>query len=77
MAARYAPHLIGDAAETEKLARSVESNGGVYFVPALSGLGAPWWEPDARGTISGLSFSSERAHIVRAALESWRTRRTT
>ena len=63
-------HLIGDAAETEKLARSVESNGGVYFVPALSGLGAPWWEPDARGTISGLSFSSERAHIVRAALES-------
>jgi glycerol kinase len=63
-------HLIGDAAETEKLARSVDSNGGVYFVPALSGLGAPWWEPDARGTISGLSFSSERAHIVRAALES-------
>jgi len=63
-------HLIGDAAETEKLARSVDSSGGVYFVPALSGLGAPWWEPDARGTISGLSFSSERAHIVRAALES-------
>jgi glycerol kinase len=63
-------HLIGNAAETEKLARSVDSSGGVYFVPALSGLGAPWWEPDARGTISGLSFSSERAHIVRAALES-------
>jgi glycerol kinase len=61
--------LIGNAAETEKLARSVDSNGGVYLVPALSGLGAPWWAPEARGSISGLSFSTGRAHIVRAALE--------
>lgn len=61
--------LIGTAGETEALARSVADNGGVYFVPALSGLGAPWWEPEARGSISGLSFASTRAHIVRAALE--------
>ncbi|WP_260599369.1 FGGY family carbohydrate kinase [Sphingomonas endolithica] len=61
--------LIGDAAETDTLARSVPDNGGTYLVPALSGLGAPWWEPDARGSISGLSFSTTKAHIVRAALE--------
>ena len=61
--------LIGTAAETEALARRVPDNGGVYLVPALSGLGAPWWEPDARGSISGLSFSTGKAHIVRAALE--------
>lgn len=61
--------LIGAAPETETLARSVADNGGVYLVPALSGLGAPWWEPEARGNISGLSFSTGRAHIVRAALE--------
>jgi glycerol kinase len=61
--------LIGTAPETEALARSVLDNGGVYLVPALSGLGAPWWEPDARASLSGLSFSSTRAHIVRAALE--------
>ena len=66
---RDAVGLIGTAAETEALARSVADNGGVYLVPALSGLGAPWWRPDARGVISGLSFSSGRAHIVRAALE--------
>jgi glycerol kinase len=62
-------NLFGNAAETEALARSVKDNGGTYLVPALSGLGAPWWEPDARGTISGLSFSTGKAHIVRAALE--------
>jgi glycerol kinase len=61
--------LIGTAAETEALARSVADNGGVYLVPALSGLGAPWWEAEARAAISGLSFSSTKAHIVRAALE--------
>jgi glycerol kinase len=61
--------LIGKAPETEPLARSVADNGGVYFVPALSGLGAPYWRPDARGTISGLSFSATKAHIARAALE--------
>ncbi len=61
--------LIGHASETEPLARSVPDNGGVYLVPALSGLGAPYWRPEARGTISGLSFSANKAHIARAALE--------
>ena len=61
--------LIGSAAETEPLARSVADNGGVYLVPALSGLGAPHWQPNARGTIAGLSFSAKKAHIARAALE--------
>ncbi len=61
--------LIAKASETEPLARSVPDNGGVYIVPALSGLGAPYWRPDARGTISGLSFSAKKAHVARAALE--------
>jgi len=61
--------LIARADETEAIARSVEDNGGVYLVPALSGLGAPWWEPEARAAITGLSFSTGRAHVVRAALE--------
>jgi glycerol kinase len=61
--------LLVSAAESEILARSVTDNGGVYMVPALSGLGAPHWRPDARGTIRGLSFATTRAHIVRAALE--------
>jgi glycerol kinase len=61
--------LIEVAAESEDLARSLESNDGVYFVPALTGLGAPHWEPDARGTIVGLTRGSTRAHLVRAALE--------
>ncbi|MBR0551442.1 glycerol kinase GlpK [Stakelama marina] len=61
--------LIGTAAETEEIARSVTDNGGVYCVPALSGIGAPHWQPDARAAISGMSFSTGRAHIVRAALE--------
>ena len=61
--------LIANAAETEPLARSVPDNGGVYLVPALSGLGAPHWQPNARGAISGLSFSAKKAHVARAALE--------
>lgn len=61
--------LIESAGETEALARSVADNGGVHFVPALTGLGAPWWKPEARGAISGLSLASTRAHVVRAALE--------
>jgi glycerol kinase len=61
--------LIGDAAETEELARSIEDSGEVVIVPALAGLGAPHWLPDARGVISGLSFASGRAQIARAALE--------
>ena len=62
--------LIGSAGETEALARSVSDNGGVYFVPAFVGLGAPYWDAKARGVIAGLTRGSTKAHIVRAALES-------
>jgi glycerol kinase len=62
--------IIQNASETEALARSVESNDGVYFVPALTGMGAPHWNPDARGLVCGLTRGTTRAHIVRAALES-------
>jgi glycerol kinase len=61
--------IIEEAAETEELARSVDGTGGVYFVPALVGLGAPHWEARARGTIVGLTRGTNRAHIARAALE--------
>lgn len=61
--------MIVDAAESETLARSVPDSGGVVVVPALAGLGAPHWRPDAKGAIAGLSFASGKAHIVRAALE--------
>ncbi|MEX0343025.1 MAG: glycerol kinase [Erythrobacter sp.] len=61
--------LIGSAEETEALARSIEDSGEVVIVPALAGLGAPHWMPDARGVICGLSFASGRAQIARAALE--------
>jgi len=61
--------IIEKASDTEAMARSVESTGGVYFVPALTGLGAPYWDADARGTIVGLTRGSSRAHIARAALE--------
>ncbi|UUL83545.1 glycerol kinase [Sphingomonas qomolangmaensis] len=61
--------IIASADETEALARSVPDNGGVYLVPALAGIGAPWWEPAARAAITGLSFATGRAHLVRAALE--------
>jgi glycerol kinase len=61
--------LIADAAESEALARSVESTGGVFFVPALTGLGSPHWDPDARGLICGVTRGTTRAHLVRAALE--------
>jgi glycerol kinase len=62
--------LIDDAAEIEGLARSVEDNGDVYFVPAFSGLFAPHWRPDARGVIAGLTRFVNKGHIARAALES-------
>jgi glycerol kinase len=62
--------IINDAAETEKLAKSLESNEDVYFVPALTGLGCPYWDPNARGTLLGLTRATSRAHIARAALES-------
>ncbi len=61
--------IISNAAETEAMARSLQSNDGVYFVPALVGLGAPNWEPRARGTIVGLTRGTTRAHFARAALE--------
>jgi len=61
--------IIEGAAETEGLAASLEDNGGVYFVPALAGLGSPHWDPYARGTIVGLTRGSGRAHLARAALE--------
>jgi glycerol kinase len=62
--------IITRADETEGLARTLPSNEGVYFVPALAGLGAPHWDAYARGTIVGLTRGTTRAHIVRAALES-------
>ena len=62
--------IIKSAAEVEPLARSVNDNGGVYFVPAFAGLGSPHWDPYARGNISGLTRGSTAAHIARAALES-------
>ena len=61
--------IVDVAAETEALARSIPDSGGVVIVPALSGLGAPHWRADARGVIAGLSFSSGKAHLARAALE--------
>jgi glycerol kinase len=61
--------ILGDAAESEALACSLEGNDGVYFVPALTGLGSPHWAPEARGVISGLSRGTTRAHLARAALE--------
>ena len=61
--------IISEAAETEGLAASLESNDDVYFVPALTGLGSPHWDPYARGTIVGLTRGSGRAHLARAALE--------
>ena len=61
--------LLGSAAESEAQARSVDDTGGVAVLPALAGLGAPYWRPNARAMISGLSFSSTAAHVVRAALE--------
>ena len=62
--------LIRDAAESESLARAVEDTGGVYFVPAFVGLGAPHWDAYARGTIVGITRGTNRNHLVRAALES-------
>jgi glycerol kinase len=61
--------IVRDAGETEALASSLTSNDGVYFVPALTGLGAPYWDPSARGTIVGITRATGRAHLARAALE--------
>jgi glycerol kinase len=62
--------IIESAAESEQLAASLDANDGVYFVPALTGLGSPHWDPYARGTIVGLTRGSSRAHLARATLES-------
>jgi len=62
--------LIGDAAETAALAASVPDEHGVYLVPAFVGLGAPYWDPDARGLLCGLTLDTSPAHLARAALES-------
>ncbi|MFD1937911.1 glycerol kinase GlpK [Nonomuraea mangrovi] len=61
--------LISTAPESEAVARTVPDSGGVVFVPALTGLGAPHWDPDARGTITGITRGTTRAHLVRATLE--------
>ncbi|MBS43191.1 MAG: glycerol kinase [Nocardioides sp.] len=61
--------IVGSAAETEAIARTVGTSDGVVFVPALTGLGAPHWDPHARGTILGITRGTTRAHLVRATLE--------
>jgi glycerol kinase len=61
--------IIASAPETEDLARSVPDTGGVVFVPAFAGMGAPYWDADARGALLGLTRGTTRAHIARAALE--------
>jgi glycerol kinase len=68
--------LISTSSEIESLARTVEDNGGVYFVPAFSGLFAPYWKSDARGVIAGLTRYVNRGHLARAVLEAtaWQTR---
>jgi glycerol kinase len=67
--------IIADAAEIGPLAASVDDTGGVYFVPAFTGLGSPWWDPYARGAVFGLTRGSGRAHLARAVVESmaWQT----
>ena len=62
--------LVGHPSEMEALATSVEDNGGVYIVPAFSGLGAPWWQSNVKGAVFGLTFAATKAHFLRAALES-------
>lgn len=61
--------LITHASDTDDMATRVASNGGVYMVPAFAGLGAPHWDPNARGSITGLTFATSAAHVARAALE--------
>lgn len=62
--------MIKSASEIEDLARTVEDNGGVYFVPAFAGLLAPHWRGDARGLLCGLTAYNTKAHVARAVLES-------
>lgn len=67
---RVGLNLIQDASETERLARDVDDNGGVYFSGALTGLGAPYWDPNARGLFVGMTRGTKKNHLVRAVLES-------
>ena len=69
--------MLQDAAESEAIATAIESTDGVYLVPAFVGLGAPYWDQYARGTIVGLTRGSGRAQIVRATLESIAYQRVT
>jgi glycerol kinase len=62
--------LFAESRETEAMARSVEDSGGVYFIPAFSGLGAPYWDMNRKASITGMTFATHKNHIVRAALES-------
>ena len=62
--------ILDEASRSEQMARSVPDSGGVYMVPAFVGLGAPYWDMDARGAILGLTRGSNRSHLVRATLES-------
>ncbi len=68
--------IIGDAAEAGPLAESVPDTGGVVFVPAFTGLGSPWWDPYARGTVLGITRGTTRAHLTRAVVDAiaWQTR---
>jgi glycerol kinase len=61
--------MISDSRQSEAMAQGLKDNGGVYLVPGFTGLGAPWWKPDARGAVIGLTRDSKPAHFVRAALE--------
>ena len=61
--------MISQSRQSEAMAQELSDNGGVYLVPGFTGLGAPWWEPEARGTVVGLTRDSGPAHFVRAALE--------
>jgi glycerol kinase len=61
--------IVGSAAETDAIASTVSDSGDVVFVPALTGLGAPYWDPNARGTIVGITRGTTRAHLIRATLE--------
>jgi glycerol kinase len=61
--------MISDASEIEALAKTVENNGGITFIPALAGLGAPYWDPHATGSILGITRGTQKGHIARAALE--------
>jgi glycerol kinase len=62
--------VISESRQSEAMAQGLKDNGGVYLVPGFTGLGAPWWEPEAHGTITGLTRDSGPAQMVRAALES-------